>query len=166
MSVVIPPRGTRGAKFPMPGGKLGSVFTSVMRFFMRRGMRVQGRPLLELITIGAKTGTTRRTILGWFDDPSDPEARLIVASKAGSASHPAWFLNLAKHPDSVHIEDGRGRIAVTVETLSGEERAAAWKRIVAAAPGYGPYATTTDREIPIIRLTPHDAARPARRARP
>jgi deazaflavin-dependent oxidoreductase (nitroreductase family) len=138
----------------MPGGALASFFTSVMRFLMRRGFRVQGRPLLELTTIGAKSGKTRRTILGWFDDPLDREARLIVASAAGSASHPSWFINLAKHPESVEIDDGRGKIAVTVETLGGAERAAAWERIVAVAPGYGPYATTTDREIPIVRLTP------------
>jgi deazaflavin-dependent oxidoreductase (nitroreductase family) len=154
MSVVIPPRGTRGAKFPMPGGRLASFFTSVMGFLMRRGVRVQGRPLLELITVGAKSGKTRRTILGWFDDPSDPQARLIVASAAGSATHPSWFINLAKHPESVQIDDGRGTIAVSVETLAGAERASAWERVVAVAPGYGPYATTTDREIPIVRLTP------------
>jgi hypothetical protein len=98
MSVVIPPRGSRGAKFPMPGGALASFFTSVMRFLMRRGFRVQGRPLLELTTIGAKSGKTRRTILGWFDDPLDREARLIVASAAGSASHPSWFIKSGQAP--------------------------------------------------------------------
>ena len=42
---------------------------------------------------------------------------------------------------------------MTAAQLSGEERAAAWQRITAASPRYAGYATKTDREIPIIRLT-------------
>ena len=118
-------------------------------------MRVQGRPLLLLTTIGAKTGRRRETTLGWFpDDERGGDSRLIVASNAGAAAHPAWYLNLARRPEGAAIEvDGR-RLAVNAESLHGSERDRAWERIVALAPGYGKYERQTDREIPVVRLTP------------
>src|SRR5439155_19494173 len=70
-----------------------------------------------------------------------------------AATHPSWYVNLARRPDGVAIEvDGR-RFAVNAQSLHGAERERAWARIVALAPGYGKYAEQTDREIPIVRLT-------------
>jgi deazaflavin-dependent oxidoreductase (nitroreductase family) len=95
------------------------------------------------------------TTLGWFPD-EDPARRswLIAATAAGSASHPAWYFNLAKRPDEVAIEVDGERVAVRAESLSGDERERAWGRVVALAPGYGKYARDTDREIPVVRLVP------------
>ena len=120
-----------------------------------RRMRVQGRPLLLLTTTGAKTGRIRQSTLGWFPDAEGPsEAWLIVASAAGAAAHPSWYVNLARRPEGAAIEvDGR-RIAVNAESLHGAVRERAWARIVALAPGYGKYEQQTDREIPVVRLTP------------
>jgi len=46
------------------------------------------------------------------------------------------------------------RVTVTPRSLHGEERDKAWKRIVAEASNFGAYETKTDREIPVVRLTP------------
>jgi len=120
-----------------------------------RRMRVQGRPLLLLTTTGAKTGRVRETTLGWFpDEEGGSDSRLIVASAAGAASHPAWYVNLARRPDGAAIEVDGQRFAVECDSLHGGERDRAWKRIVALAPGYGKYEHDTDREIPVVRLTP------------
>lgn len=125
-------------------------------------MRVQGRPLVELETVGARSGLRRRAVLGWFPDTFVEPARnasesidkwLVVASTAGSAHHPAWFLNLAKHPDQVWIAVGRRRIKVTPETLESAERERAWQQIISLAPGYAGYQQKTDRAIPIVRLS-------------
>jgi hypothetical protein len=43
---------------------------------------------------------------------------------------------------------------VRPESLHGGERDAAWKTIVQRSPNFGDYAKGTDREIPVIRLTP------------
>ena len=53
-------------------------------------------PTLLLITTGRKSGQTRMLplIYGKAGD-----AFVIVASKGGAPSHPAWYLNLADHPD-------------------------------------------------------------------
>lgn len=77
----------------------------------------------------------------------------IVASAAGAASHPGWYIDLACWPDDAAIDVDGQRIAVSAQFLEGAERARAWSRIVALAPGYGQYAVTTDREIPVVRLT-------------
>jgi deazaflavin-dependent oxidoreductase (nitroreductase family) len=154
MAVEVTPKGSYGATMPRPPRWMASGFrglsTGMFRLFGRR-MRVQGRPLLLLTTVGAKSGQLRRTVLGWF--PDGDNAWLIVASAAGAASHPAWFFNLAKHPDQVWIELEGRTVKVRPESLKGAEREEAWRRVVALAPGYGAYTTKTDREIPIIRLT-------------
>ena len=78
----------------------------------------------------------------------------MVASFGGTPKHPAWYVNMARNPDRIRVTlDGR-TIRVRAESLAGAERAEAWNAIVAAAPGYAPYQSQTDREIPIVRLTP------------
>jgi deazaflavin-dependent oxidoreductase (nitroreductase family) len=85
--------------------------------------------------------------------PEGDEAWLIVASANGAASHPAWLYNLAAHPDQVEIEvDGR-KIAVTPQTLTGEDRATAWERITRERPNFAAYEQKTDRAIPVVRLS-------------
>jgi deazaflavin-dependent oxidoreductase (nitroreductase family) len=134
-------------------------FVNVGMFRLAGGrMKVQGRPLLLLETIGARTGRRRQTTLGWFpDEDASRRAWLIVASAAGAATHPAWYFNLARRPDDASIEVGGERVAVRAESLDGAEREGAWTRVVALAPGYGKYAHDTDREIPVVRLTPKAA---------
>lgn len=154
MSVEVTPRGTRGfepPKMPRPlMSAMMGVGSIIYRLFGDR-MRIMGRPLLVLETIGAKSGQARTTVLGWFPDTTS-DSWLVVASYAGAARHPAWFLNLAKNPDRVRVNVGPRRFLVQPESLKGPDRAQAWKRIVTLAPGYGEYQTKTDREIPIIRL--------------
>ena len=158
MPVRLTPKGTRGTGFPKMAPWALAIFhfmnVGMFRLFGRR-MRIQGRPLLLLTTTGAKTGNVRETTLGWFpDDEGGSDSRLIVASNAGAASHPNWYVNLARRPDGAAVEvDGR-RFGVKAESLEGPERDRAWKRIVALAPGYGKYEQDTDREIPVVRLTP------------
>jgi deazaflavin-dependent oxidoreductase (nitroreductase family) len=122
------------------------------RLFGNR-VRVLGAPLLLLTTTGARSSKRRRTLLGWFADETD-ESWLVVASYAGSARHPAWYLNMARCPDEVWIEVGNRKLKVRPESLKGAEREATWRRIVSQSPGYGAYQHKTDREMPIIRLRP------------
>jgi len=77
----------------------------------------------------------------------------VVASLTGAARHPAWFLNMAKHPDDIWLEVGSERFKVRGESLEGRERAEALARIARISPRYGGYQQKTDREIPIVRLT-------------
>ncbi len=77
-----------------------------------------------------------------------------MASAGGAARNPAWYYNIAAHPDKVKVEiDGR-TVPVTAEQLHGAEREQAWQQIIAAAPRFAGYQRKTDREIPVIRLVP------------
>ena len=141
--------------FDLPPPLMGILTAVNVAFFRLMGQRakVQGRPLLLLTTVGAKTGKRRQTTLGWFDDdPPSADRWLIVASKGGSATHPGWYVNLARRPKDTTIEVDGKTIAVEPQSLEGAERERAWARIVALAPSYGKYAVTTDREIPVVRL--------------
>jgi deazaflavin-dependent oxidoreductase (nitroreductase family) len=137
-----------------PLAKAGMKLSHFMYRFLGDRMKVQGRPLLELHTVGAKSGVPRHATVGRFDDPGRPGSWLVVGSNAGAAQHPSWCYNLAKNPDKVSVTTGKRAIKVHAESLEGEERAEAWKMVVSLAPGYGKYEEITDRLIPIIRLTP------------
>jgi hypothetical protein len=73
------------------------------RAYRRRGeQRVSksaGFPVVLLITRGAKTGRIRTAPVGGF--PDGENSWLVAATLGGAARHPAWFLNMAKHPDDI-----------------------------------------------------------------
>lgn len=158
MTIHVNPRGTRGARVPTRG-PLAKLFKLVgkrqVRTYRRSGeQRVSSRmgfPVVLLTTRGAKTGRLRTSPVGGF--PDGESAWLVAASLAGAAHHPAWFLNMAKHPDDIWLEVGKERFKVRGESLEGAERAEALARIATIAPRYGGYQSKTDREIPIVRLT-------------
>ncbi len=108
-------------------------------------------PVVLVTTKGGKSGAERTVSLGGFADGDD--AWLIVASKGGSATHPAWFNNMVKHPDEIWLEVGSRKMKVRGDSLLGRERGEALARIAGIAAQYGKYPTKTDREIPIVRLT-------------
>jgi deazaflavin-dependent oxidoreductase (nitroreductase family) len=148
------PSGTHGQRMPGAGSPVAKWLNKQMIKRQRRkssGGAVPGQSTLVLTTTGAKTGQPRETLLGSF--PDGDNAWLIVASFGGNAKNPAWYHNLAAHPDQAQIEVGGRKVKVTAAQLTGEERADAWQRIVTASPRYAGYATKTDREIPVIRLT-------------
>ena len=118
-----------------------------------RWARVDGVPVLLLTTVGAKTGKRRQTLLMAF--PQRENEWLILASSMGMARNPAWLFNLARNPENVTIEIGGLKLAVRAETLTSAERDEAWPRIMAQSARFAGYRQKTDREIPIIRLTPN-----------
>ena len=146
------PAGTRGAR--LPSGPFFRWLNNVMsRRLRRKGGKMMGFNALVLTTVGAKSGAKRTNPVGWF--PGQDGSWLIVASANGATRNPAWYYNIAAHPDEVHIEmDGR-TIAVTAEQLHGAERDKAWQQITTAAPArFAQYEQKTDRVLPVIRLIP------------
>ncbi len=88
--------------------------------------------------------------LGGFQEGDD--SWLIVASKGGSKTHPAWLNNMIQHPDDIWLEVGKRKMKVQAESLRGAERDEAYRRVASQAPQYGEYPKKTDRVIPVIRL--------------
>jgi deazaflavin-dependent oxidoreductase (nitroreductase family) len=142
------PTGTRGA--PQPAGLRVRWANKMAISRFRRAGKMLGFNGLILTTVGARSGAERISPVGWWPGPDG--SWLIVAAAAGAARNPAWYHNIAAHPDKVQIEvDGR-RIGVTAEQLHGAERAEAWRQIAAATPRFAQYQRKTDRELPVIRL--------------
>jgi deazaflavin-dependent oxidoreductase (nitroreductase family) len=144
--------GTRGAR--QPAGFLFRWGNKVMASRIRRkgGAKFLGFNALVLTTVGRKSGVERTTPVGWFPGPDG--SWLIVASAAGAAGNPAWYYNIAAHPDQVQIDVEGRKVAVTAQQLHGTERAEAWQQIITAAPRFAQYQVKTDRELPIIHLVP------------
>lgn len=142
--------GIRGARQPRAGRVMRWLNNAAMGRIRRNGGKFMGMNALVLTTIGRKSGTERSTPVCWF--PETDGSWLIVASAAGAPKNPAWYYNIAAHPDKVRIEVAGRTAAVTAEQLHGTERAGAWQRITAAAPRFAEYQRKTDREIPVIRL--------------
>ena len=154
MSFQKTPGGTRGSK-NMSANAVTRLLTKAMTSWHRRsGDKFQGMDLLYLTTIGAKSGEERHSTVSRF--PDGDGAWLVVASVGGAVHNPAWYHNIAAHPDQVWIEFGGQRHHVTAKQLKGEEREQAWQRITANQPRYAGYQKKTDRPIPVIRLTQAD----------
>lgn len=141
--------GTRGARQPA-GPVVRWVNKLAAGRIRRKGGKFMGFNALILTTVGRKSGAERTNPVGWF--PGKDGSWLIVASAAGAQANPAWYYNIAAHPDQVQIEVEGHRVPVVAEQLHGAERTEAWQQIVATAPRFGQYQQKTDRELPVIRL--------------
>jgi deazaflavin-dependent oxidoreductase (nitroreductase family) len=142
--------GSRGAR--QPKGRVLRWMNNLMARRIRRsgGGKFMGFDALVLRTIGRKSGAERLTPVGWFRAADG--SRLIVASAAGAPGNPAWYYNLAAHPDRVQIDVDGQTVDVRAEQLHGPERDEAWELITTAAPRFAEYQVKTDRELPVIRL--------------
>jgi len=111
----------------------------------------RGDGLVTIITVGGRSGRRRMSTVRAFTEGGDDW--LVVASFGGSSKHPAWFLNIARNPEQVWLRLNDRELKVTPESLHGEERDRAWQRIITEAAGFREYQASTDREIPVVRLT-------------
>jgi deazaflavin-dependent oxidoreductase (nitroreductase family) len=147
------PTGTQGARTPGASSPIAKWVGRLMgRQHRRAGYKFQGMDVLFLTTTGRKSGQAHENPVAWFADGD--EAWLVVASAGGTAKNPAWYANMAAHPDQVWIELPDRKLQVTPEQLAGERREAAWQRITTAQPRFAKYQTKTDRSLPVIRLVP------------
>jgi deazaflavin-dependent oxidoreductase (nitroreductase family) len=117
----------------------------------RIGHRFPGAPpMLLLDHVGAKSGKRRTTPLVYIADGGDV---VIVASKGGYPKHPAWYHNLRAHPDTM-VQIGAERRPVRAHVANAEERARLWPKAVETYSGYRDYQERTEREIPLVVLSP------------
>lgn len=131
--------------------------TATHRFLLRLtghrfGRRLGRMRLIELSTVGRRSGEVRRAILTVPVEEGD--AYVIVASRGGDDAMPAWYLNLEAAPVVGVSEGGGAPAAYRARTATAEERARLWPRCVAAYRGYAAYQRKTQREIPLVILEP------------
>jgi deazaflavin-dependent oxidoreductase (nitroreductase family) len=135
------------------GLRLLSIIEAVyVRTDGRIGSQIGPIQLLLLRTKGRKTGSQRTAALLYVTDAGRP---VVIGSKGGSDTPPAWVLNLRADPDA-EIQIGTIRWPVRARFTRGDERARLWRKAVAAWPGYRSYQEKTQRQIQVIALEPRN----------
>jgi deazaflavin-dependent oxidoreductase (nitroreductase family) len=109
-----------------------------------------GLPVVVLTTLGTKSGKIRKTPVMRVEHGGSYAA---VASQGGAPTHPQWYASILAHP-VVELQDGTASGAYRAREVTGEEKAAWWRRAVDAYPDYADYQGKTDRAIPVLVLEP------------
>ena len=131
------------AVFKATGGRIGS------KWRIGAGFR-KPVPTLLLEHVGRKSGERYTTPVLYLADGPD---LVVVASQGGLPKNPQWHYNLQAHPETrvwlrKEVRPVRARVADT------DERAALWPRLVGLYADFAVYQQTTDREIPVVILSP------------
>jgi F420H(2)-dependent quinone reductase len=114
------------------------------------GNQLDGKPVIILTSVGAKTGKVRKTPLMRVEHDGE---YAVVASLGGAPKNPVWYNNLTADPH-VELQDGPVKRDYQAREVHGTERETWWERAVAAWPDYAQYQTKTTRTIPVFVLTP------------
>ena len=113
----------------------------------------QGRPVIVLTSVGARTGKLRKTPLMRVEHAGQ---YAVVASLGGAPKHPVWYHNLIAD-SHVELQDGPVRKDYRAREVHDEEYAVWFERAVATWPDYAEYQKKTTRKMPIFVLTPLEA---------
>ena len=123
------------AEFRANGGVVGGNFA--------------GLPMVLVTHTGAKSGVRRTTPLVCSRDGDDV---VIIASKGGAPSHPAWYHNMVTNT-AVTVEVGDDTYEATVVQAAGAERRRLFDGQVAIMPFFADYQVKAgNRVIPVLKL--------------
>jgi F420H(2)-dependent quinone reductase len=121
-----------------------------------------GAPICLLTTTGRRTGRSRTVPLLYL--PLRGDQLVVVASRGGTSTNPAWYLNLRADPRAtVEVEASRREMVAREATAT--ERAELWPELTAVYPRFDTYQRRTTRLIPVVILRPSSPTS-ARRPRP
>jgi len=109
-------------------------------------------PVLELTTTGRKSGKQRTTML--TSPYQEGGTLIVVASRGGDDTNPAWFLNLQEDPKVMVKRGSEPAVSMTAEVAGADERARIWPIITGQHANYAGYQRKTVREIPLVLLRP------------
>ena len=116
------------------GGKVGGAFA--------------GAPMIIVTHTGAKSGKVHTTPLVYS---RDGERFVVIASKAGAPTNPAWYHNLIAHPE-VTVEVGAERFTAKAVEVRGAERDRLFDAQARLMPQFNEYKKKTTRTIPVLAL--------------
>ena len=112
---------------------------------------ILGWPMVEITTIGAKTGQPRTMpLIGIVAD----EKIALIASSFGREHNPGWYYNLKKHSECEVLFNGRIGKYIARE-LEGDEYHHYWQMAISIYAGYEKYKErAAHRHIPVMLLEP------------
>ena len=105
-------------------------------------------PLMLLTATGAKSGRPFTTPLVYT---KDGDRIVIIASKGGFPTNPAWFHNLKAHPTTT-IEIGKEKFQAKATITKDPERQRLFDAQAKLMPAFNEYQKNTTRQIPVIVL--------------
>ncbi len=112
---------------------------------------IVGLPIIQLTTIGAKTGQPRTMpLVSLFDN----EKIALIASNFGGKNNPGWYYNLKAYPKCTVEVNGRAAEYIARQ-VEGAEREKYWGMAVSYYKGYDLYKIrAAHRLIPVMILEP------------
>lgn len=136
-----------------PRGAFAAMTEALIVDFRAHGGQVTsgpfaGRPVLLLTTTGAQSGQPRLAPLVYT---RDGDHYVILASKGGAPTHPAWYHNLTAHA-IVTAEVGGETFEARARVTEGAERQRLWAQHATINPGFRDYQQRTTRIIPVVVL--------------
>jgi deazaflavin-dependent oxidoreductase (nitroreductase family) len=99
---------------------------------------------------GRKSGTTHTAELVYFQDG---ESYVVVGSDGAAKRDPQWWRTLQVDPMGA-IRVGRKKLEVKATLATGAERERLWEIGRTVNPLWSKYQTRTERELPVVMLTP------------
>lgn len=134
-----------------PEDILGFMRDHIRRYLATNGAdghMMNGYPCLVLTTTGKKTGEPRQAAVIYG---TDGDNHIIIGSKGGSDTPPAWFVNLLANPRA-QIQVLDRQLDVQMRIAEGAERERLWQQMVKIFPPYADYQQKTDRVLPVVVL--------------
>ena len=105
---------------------------------------------IKLTTTGRRSGKPREVTLYAFDDG---DRLVIVGSRGGAATDPAWAGNLRVEPRAI-VRQGRIERPVRAREVGADDRDRLWALVTSAFPLYEAYRRKTRRVIALFVLEP------------
>jgi len=141
----------------MPSDALLKTMNGIHRVMLKAsfgkfGWDLGKMPVVELTTTGRKTGQKRSVML--TSPLQEGDAIVVVASRGGDDTHPAWFLNLRDNPAVEVVYKGKPKQPMRARVATPEERARMWPKVTSDHKNYADYQTKTTREIPLVIIEP------------
>jgi deazaflavin-dependent oxidoreductase (nitroreductase family) len=135
---------------------IGAHRTAYLRSGGREGHVIDGRPsgayLFGTTCLirykGRKSGRTLITPLSYADRGGEV---IVVGSKGGSDTHPAWYLNVVAG-GTVDFQIATQAFRATWREPEGAEQQKIWDFMVDCYPFYATYQTRTSRDIPLVMM--------------
>lgn len=122
----------------------------------RVGRRALGMEIVELITVGRRSGRLHHTMLTL--PVIEGDTLVLVASKGGDDRDPDWFKNL-RHTPAVEVVWRGERRTMRARVATREEVERLWPLVVGAYHSYERYRQRASRPIPLVICEPGPAPR-------
>jgi F420H(2)-dependent quinone reductase len=116
-----------------------------------QGGTLEGRPVVILTLVGAKSGKVHKTPVMRI---ADGDRYVAVASDGGAPKNPSWYTNLVAHP-RVRLQDGASVREFQAREVTGDEKRHYWTVAERSWPLFPEYRRLAGgRDIPIMVLVP------------